>query len=207
MITLAVMMMTAVGFAQISGTAHDFSGKAWNSDNNGAGSAQICNACHTPHGATTADAPLWDRATTGGAFAAYVSPTFDADDLTTASDGIAAAYSATPTGVSALCLSCHDGTSKLVKSGLLDTTITAAFTRNGGADEHPISIDYSTQLVAADGGLKTVAPVTTAGLLFGGSVECSSCHDVHNANNIDAGKNLLSVSNNGSALCLTCHAK
>lgn len=35
-----------------------------------------------------------------------------------------------------------------------------------------------------------------------GSLECASCHDVHDRNSNDA---LLRISNAGSALCQTCH--
>ena len=35
------------------------------------------------------------------------------------------------------------------------------------------------------------------------TVECASCHDPHNAQN----KTFLRISNSGSAVCLTCHAK
>ena len=41
-------------------------------------------------------------------------------------------------------------------------------------------------------------------ILFGGKVECSSCHDVHNSYGND---NLLYRDNSGSDLCLTCHIK
>jgi len=42
-------------------------------------------------------------------------------------------------------------------------------------------------------------------MLSGGdSVECSSCHDVHNGTGFGA---LLKVDNAGSQLCLTCHTK
>ncbi|MBL4746222.1 MAG: cytochrome c3 family protein [Flavobacteriaceae bacterium] len=205
-ITLAVMMITALGFAQISGTKHDFSAQLWNINNGGTGSGQICNACHTPHGAKAAAAPLWDRVAGTGTFTAYSSTTFNADDANTTATA-AVAYSTTPTGVSALCLSCHDGSKPLDNGGAITTTINPLAVRDGGVDEHPISIAYTTQLVAADKGLKSVAIVDGLGLLFSGSIECSSCHDVHNAANINSGTGLLSVTNDGSQLCLSCHAK
>ena len=39
------------------------------------------------------------------------------------------------------------------------------------------------------------------------SVSCVTCHDVHNGKDADGGKGLLRMSNQGSALCLTCHNK
>jgi predicted CXXCH cytochrome family protein len=38
--------------------------------------------------------------------------------------------------------------------------------------------------------------------IFDGQVECSSCHNVHD----NAYGNFLAMSNDGSALCLACHA-
>ncbi|WP_242093905.1 cytochrome c3 family protein [Aestuariivivens sediminicola] len=206
LLTLALALFATVAFAQITGTLHDFSGAAWND----ASSGEICNACHSPHqGDVTAVVPLWSRATTAGAFAAYTSPTFNADDTGTDTDGTGAAYTATPSGVSLLCLTCHDGVSKLDYTGVATTTMTdiaAWAVRNGGADEHPISIDYNANLISADGGLHTVATASER-LSAQGTVECSSCHDVHNSANIDGGSKLLAASNAGSDMCLTCHIK
>ena len=43
-----------------------------------------------------------------------------------------------------------------------------------------------------------------AEMLFGGILECASCHDVHDNQSITY---MLRVDNTGSNLCLTCHAK
>ena len=72
------------------------------------------------------------------------------------------------------------------------------------SDDHPISMPYPTP--AQDPDFETAADVVTAGLkLFGGSntVECSSCHNVH-----DPGYTpFLRKDNAGSALCYACHIK
>ena len=39
--------------------------------------------------------------------------------------------------------------------------------------------------------------------LFGGKVQCASCHDPHNNTN----EPFLTKTNDGSQLCFTCHAK
>jgi hypothetical protein len=200
-------LFATYAFSQIATTAHDFSGATWND----ASSGEICNACHSPHqGDIAAAAPLWSRATTAGSFTAYASPTFNADDLTTNSDNTTAAYDASPSGVSLLCLTCHDGVSLLDYTGAdATTTMTtenANAVRNGGADEHPISIEYSQNLIDADGGLQTILTATPR-LSGDGTVECSSCHDVHNDLDINGGVGLLAASNANSALCTACHAK
>ena len=58
---------------------------------------EICVYCHTPHGGAV-EAPLWNRAFGSGPYQMYTSATID---MTQDTD---------PTGVSAACLSCHDGT-------------------------------------------------------------------------------------------------
>jgi predicted CXXCH cytochrome family protein len=77
-------------------------------------------------------------------------------------------------------------------------------TANVGTDltnDHPVNFAYATSL-AGDTGLNPVtAPV--ANLLVGGSVQCSSCHDVHDPTNSP----FLRMSNTGSALCIVCHNK
>jgi len=78
-------------------------------------------------------------------------------------------------------------------------------------DDHPVSFVYNTALSMQDDGLKDPAMESTAlgntieiDLLYGGRVECASCHDVHDTAGISK---LLRFSNDESALCLTCHDK
>jgi predicted CXXCH cytochrome family protein len=179
--------------AQITGTKHDLSGKGW-------GSTEICLFCHTPHNATTGlAAPLWNHATTVATYQLYdssVSSTLNA-------------VPSQPSGVSKLCLSCHDGTVALDSFGTRTGTNFIAGTPNLGTDlrnDHPVSFTYDAALAAADGGL--VAPAS-AGLvvtgipLFSSKVECASCHNVHSNTNSP----FLRTSNVSSALCLKCHNK
>ncbi len=194
---LAVLVSIPV-LGAITGSAHDFQSKTWNSTN------EICIVCHTPHNAKTgvAGAPLWNHEETATVtFTLYSSPTLDATPL------------GQPSGTSKLCLSCHDGTVPLDNFG--DNTLgteyvsgSADFGTNLG-DDHPISFAYDDALATADGALHP--PSTTnsglggtiaADLLIGGQLECSSCHDVHNKY---TQSKLLVMSNTATALCLTCH--
>ena len=196
------MLLGMSAMAQnITGSAHDFSGDAWNS------SGEICIVCHTPHNAdiTVSDAALWnhdiDNTTT---YTLYSTTTLTATDL------------AQPSGVSKLCLSCHDGTVALDNFGGTTTGtnyVTGAFNVDTDlSDDHPVSFTYDSALASADGGLNDPSVDTTslggtiaADLLVGGTeLECSSCHDVHNAY---GNSSLLVIANTTSALCLTCHDK
>ncbi|MDZ7594918.1 MAG: cytochrome c3 family protein [Thiobacillus sp.] len=81
--------------AGIVGSKHDLTMNA---------GVQLCVHCHTPHNASTqeglADGPLWNRKITNlDAFTLYASPT-----MTQASPH-------RPSGISLVCLSCHDGAS------------------------------------------------------------------------------------------------
>jgi predicted CXXCH cytochrome family protein len=72
------------------------------------------------------------------------------------------------------------------------------------SDDHPISMPYPT--TEQDPDFNSPGDVVTAGLkLFGSTntVECSSCHSVHDP----AIKPFLRKSNTGSQLCYTCHTK
>jgi len=191
----ALLMLPLAAMAQgISGTSHDFSTASWNS------SGEICIVCHTPHDAgATADAPLWNHTTTTATYTVYDSATMEATP-------------GQPSGVSLMCLSCHDGTVALDSFGTAPgttTSVTGIF--NKGTDlsnDHPISMTYD----VADLGLNPVSDPsgTPAGgsidtdMLFAGEVQCASCHDPHD----DAGlANFLVKSNAASDLCLTCHNK
>ncbi len=183
----------------IVGSAHDFSGQTWNT------SGQICIVCHTPHNANTSvtNAPLWNHALTTATFTPYSSATL------TATVG-------QPTGISKLCLSCHDGTVALdAYGGAAGTTfIPAGDAHNVGtnlSNDHPISFTYNTALATSDGGLRDPTTATGVGtgtiqntMLFANQLECASCHDAHNKAGIAP---LLRKSNTGSGLCVTCHSK
>jgi len=193
------MAITTVGFSQITGSAHDFSGRAWvNSPN-----SEICIVCHTPHNAsiTTVGAPLWNHEETAATFTLYSSSTLDATMNQ-------------PNGTSKLCLSCHDGTVAVDNFGGItgDTEWVAGDALIGTdlSDDHPVSFVYDATLATTDGGLydpttqnSGLGGTIDADMLFSNSLECASCHDVHD-NSIGM---FLRLSNSASALCLTCHAK
>lgn len=198
-ILLSVAVVAAFIYTDIASTAHDFSTASgtWNTG------GEICQPCHTPHnggidGITNAVVPLWNHQVTApGPFTPYTSPTFSQ------------APGTDPSGISLLCLSCHDGTIGLDAFGttasstnyitgtaLLDTDLT---------NDHPISFTYD-DAATADTEIIT-ANATINGWLqggAGGSMECSSCHDVHGVTGVS---NLLRTTNAASALCLTCHDK
>lgn len=198
-LTLGIVVLFAqYSYGQIANSAHDFSTRNWNN------TTELCIVCHTPHNAQTLpDAPLWNHELTTAVFTLYSSPTFDATDI------------GQPDASSKLCLSCHDGTVALENfGGKTDGTNFIGGSNDVGtdlSDDHPVSFTYDAALATADAGLWD--PTTTASgitstidqdLLFGGKMQCASCHDVHNADN---NKYLLVKANNGSALCLTCHNK
>jgi predicted CXXCH cytochrome family protein len=179
---------------------------------------EVCVYCHSSHQATTADKqdPLWNHtlqalATTYGV---YANPgTLNA--VPAEIGGVAAGLAPT----SFLCMSCHDGT--VAPSSLYNDpnsvapTAIPAIVGNSNlgtdlTDDHPINFDYTGALAGADGGLVTpdsTSSVDAGGLipLFGGtgSLQCASCHDVHDPTNTP----FLRVSNTDSGLCTSCHNK
>ncbi len=202
---LLLVMLTQVVFLNVNaqtivGSKHDFSTQAWNTS---VGS-QICIVCHTPHNASlvVTDAPLWNHATTATTYTLYASSKLNAT-------------MSQPDASSKLCLSCHDGTVALENFGTTTTGthfIAGGFNLGSGLNnDHPVSFTYDAALATADGGLKNPSTALSGlggtigqNMLFGGKMQCASCHDVHNT----AGQaSLLVKTNNASALCLTCHSK
>lgn len=203
-IKFTIVNLILILFCQLSigqtivGSAHDFSDDSWNT------TGQICLVCHTPHNAdaTVTNAPLWNHESTSATFTTYSSATMDAT-------------TGQPDASSKLCLSCHDGTVAVDNFGDQSSGIHfISGNANLGTDlsgDHPISLTYDASLASADGGLYD--PTTTMSgmggtidqdLLIGAQVQCASCHDVHNGSGIEK---LLRISNDASALCLTCHNK
>ena len=205
----AILAANAVG--DISQSHHDFSGAGWSQ-------GEICRPCHTPHHADTTvlDSPLWNHEHTNATFTPYSSSTLDA-------------LPGQPSGVTKLCLSCHDGTVAIDSFGGNTGSRMILPNYQVGPDltsHHPMSFVYDTGLAAADGELHdpTSAPSGLGGtidqdLLSNGRLECTSCHDVHISRNTSGctgchfvhGMTTKTLSlwkdNTGSALCLTCHKK
>ncbi len=191
----------------ITGSAHDFTSSAWSG-------GRICVACHTPHKSDTsvADAPLWNHSNSTASYTLYSSPTMNA---TTTQPG----------GGSKLCLSCHDGTVAVNSFGGVTGTSMISAKNNLGTNlksSHPIGFTYDTALATADGslhdpaaksvtigsGTQTKTGTIASVLLYGGKMECDSCHDVHNTFTVGtAGSGLVKVDQAGSKVCLACHNK
>lgn len=196
LVVLAGVGMTtlsqAAGGAGITGSKHDLSiGKA--------AGTEKCIFCHTPHGASGEEkTPLWNHKMS------------DVTDYAMYKNiaSIDATIDTQPTGVSKLCLSCHDGTVALDSFGTVVGTefISTSGTGSGNLGKnlmksHPISFDYSNKLIEDDTELHNRPTWFKDGDV---RFECSSCHDVHDK---AASSGMLHVSNKSSELCLTCHDK
>ena len=184
---LALVAITAPSFAAIDGSAHDFEAATWNTTDK-----DICGVCHTPHGGSQVGlAPLWSHAllTDTSGYTMYTSTTMNYGTDPNA-----------PDGESLLCLSCHDGSLALDTGGSATKLTGDKVVGPDLSDSHPISFVYADD---TDTELKSGGSVDAL-LGAGGKVQCSSCHDVHGISGVSY---LLRMSNQGSALCLTCHDK
>jgi len=194
----------------IENSVHDFRAQLWGNNSN----SEICVVCHTPHNAISPDdGPLWNRDVSLTSFTLY-------DDTPPPGSDLQGTNFTNPSGVSRLCLSCHDGTIAIDAFGgqtsgggaFMDDINPAANLGDvvaGTGDlsnDHPVSFTFPAGLDAelyavTDGKVNGVMPLFGAGQ---DQVECASCHDVHATNTYDQ---LLRVDNDGSDLCLTCHIK
>ncbi len=182
---LIFIIFVNLGFAQgISGSKHDFSELGWSN-------GELCNSCHAPHNTINApDAPLWNHTLSEATYTLYTSNSLE---------GI----TEQPGSQSKLCLSCHDGTVALDSYGGVTGSNHLTGDANFGSDlsnDHPIGIAWNhTDWGSLDcGNCHWSMPLP----FFNRKVECSSCHDAHNASNND---HFLRIA--GSALCLNCHGK
>jgi predicted CXXCH cytochrome family protein len=195
---VAIVFGTSQALAGIAGSAHDFSLESWSTND-------ICGPCHTPHNSVSGGAPLWNHSNT-----TYSSWTMYNNTNGTQDSSVPANTALGP--VSKACLSCHDGTAAVDSIGgatgtVFISTFGSTLTVGGSGDlssDHPISITYDSALSGVDLGLHDPTNAATAKLLINDKIECSSCHDVHNAGGFSS---LLRVDNTDSALCLTCHDK
>jgi predicted CXXCH cytochrome family protein len=182
--------------ASIMYSKHDFRNQGW-------AGGQICLPCHAPHNNRNAVGTLlWNHTASTATYEFYYSPTMKAPTPLAMSP------------VSRNCMGCHDGTVALDAFGSAEPSTYISQQFNLGTvlvRDHPVSIDYTTALAASKGNMVDPSTPGSSGLgrsidedlLFDKKVECSSCHDVHNKYNNNPG--MLKKSNDGSALCLTCH--
>jgi predicted CXXCH cytochrome family protein len=186
-LTVALVFMSTSAFAIIAGSSHDFNG--WAPQN------QTCAPCHTPHNAISTSIPLWAHTTTAETFTNYTSSTMNGTSAVGAGS------------ISQACLSCHDGETAMdsfVGGPAVPSVVMGAVTGNLGTalgDDHPIGFDYAAvQVIEGAGGLNAAISLP----LFGGNLECATCHDVHNQT---AFPSMLNLTLANSALCTECHVK
>jgi predicted CXXCH cytochrome family protein len=161
---------------------------------------RICVFCHTPHNASPDTAYLWNRSEPADNYIPYQSSSLYATV-------------GQPTGVSKMCLSCHDGTIALgqliyatqeipFEGGIRFLPEGASQIGTDLTDDHPISFTYDNGLAIANGELALPADLPAEIKLDNNQLlQCTSCHDPHNN---QFGKFLV-MQNSFSALCNGCH--
>lgn len=176
----AVLAWSAGGLGDVQGSKHDFTAAGFGGD--------ACSACHIPHADAGPKTGKWEQ-----------KPRSDV----TLYRGAAEA----PGPLSMRCLGCHDGT--IATDTFVEETAGPALAsrdriaRSGDLRRnHPIGVDYPSRRRT----FQPASQVTSLDRvrLFGGKVECTSCHDPHNQYGLPA---MLVMPNDRSQLCYTCHKK
>lgn len=182
--------------------------------------AEVCVFCHTPHNAVK-NIPLWNRSNPSES-------TFQLYSSTTMKNHYGSATGLTSDSISLFCLSCHDGgnlggrisstgrpsdfngANVVTGTNLSGDKITAGNANLGTnlMNDHPVNFNVTNAT-----GLKALVTGTSSPTLGGfplyksargaSSMECSSCHKVHDP----AQSPFLRASNAASSLCLACHDK
>lgn len=177
-LTVVTPILFAAPIADVRNTRHNLSVTGPGTVKASAES-QVCVFCHTPHGSTVGETPLWNRKVGAGPYTTYNSTSLDAIAIQGGPIDI-------PGGSSKLCLSCHDGTLAIGNVNVLNGVGSATnpgsvaiamagtgaggvmpdgagastgFTRHLGTDltnDHPISLNYTNALATRDGELRVV---------------------------------------------------
>jgi len=191
---------------------------------------------NTTPAATLGYSPLWNREMSTTVFAGYTNGLDNNVVAAGASDmrhnlnaADASAGGTAIAGVSLLCMSCHDGvvamnaysqstgSSQGAGQALTGTAITSTAGFNTGAGDmsnhHPMGFDYQAvqtldaEIAATNTPLVPDGSVRISDVLYGGKMECVTCHDVHNTANQAGAERFLWRTNDHSNFCLTCHLK
>lgn len=157
--------------------------------------SQVCIFCHTPHSANVVGgAPLWNRKFSGETFQTYTgSVDFQIKKIPIANYG-------QPNGSSKLCLSCHDGTTKLGELFSGEVIPMAQNLVPGDQDviqghasfkpstnkmrygHHPVSFVYNNSVLALFDPIKsTYSLPTLSGVNLDKQqrMQCTTCHNAH----------------------------
>jgi hypothetical protein len=188
------------------------------------GDRNACVFCHTPHGASTATSvPLWNRRNDVTTFTPYSSRTMD-----TQCPAAPSAYSmACLSCHDGAALSSMNAKHDLVVGPGGSVPDTTSWPECGSchpeyatggppikwtgvdlSNDHPISMVYPTAAQDPDFVVppdldRGWGPLTSDLKLYGGKVECPTCHNVHDPTIVP----FLRKTNANDTLCKTCHVK
>jgi predicted CXXCH cytochrome family protein len=221
LVVVGLVLAVPSAAGTIVGSRHDLSTGTTN---------EVCKFCHTPHTANaTVAAPLWNRAVIDKTYTMYASSTLDVavpgvpnssslvclachdgvlaygtyngnaigdkHDLVVGPGGEIPDTSSYPN-----CERCHPD---------LYGTGTTEWFGTDLSNDHPISVPYPSVSddpdfqAPPDPTLGWWSPGVQDVRLYGGQIECGSCHEPHDPTN----GHFLRKSNDHSELCTTCHAK
>jgi len=213
-------LVPAVAFADVVNSMHNLTP--------GTGTTQVCVICHTPHGANTGTTTLWNRQLPTNNFVWTPTVTANGTSLPrTLGDGSLKCLSCHD-GASALGDVIRDpGGLKVNLTATLNNTrydVVGGAGNNDLGGNHPVGVPYPNQSAAGQyngisvtsiAGFQAAASLQGVRLYYNANsttgvmgIECGTCHDPHGV--VSGGANIakfLRKANDGSALCITCHAK
>ena len=203
----AGLLCASIATAQITGSAHDFSGKGW-------AQSQTCLPCHTPHGGGGASISGYEAGRLWNHNLPALGQIYTTYDGNFSRDEAMDSYSI-------LCMGCHDGTVALDSFGGAAGTnflTGAALVGTDLTSQHPVGISATWP----DSEPSSLNPrATWEDKTFGNSrmgtlrlmvvngvehsvVSCATCHEPHGRGGHDS---ILRIDNTASQMCLTCHNK
>lgn len=220
-VILLICLVALGAQAGVVGSKHDLSDASVDPYSN-----QVCAFCHTPHSANVAAGPLWNRfVDQSKTFQLYSSATMDTAPAQPANTNSMLCLGCHDGTLGSAVVGAYTGSDKhdLVNApgpgGIPDRSSYPNCERCHPdiygkppvqwigldlRDDHPINMTYPT---AAQDAMFNLPPDLSRGWtnvkLFGGMVQCASCHNPHDPTY----GAFLRVSNVGSALCVTCHKK
>jgi predicted CXXCH cytochrome family protein len=200
-VALALAVFASTASAAITNSRHDFINNGYVTTT----PASTCVFCHVPHGGQTGTAglPLWAPGRS------LITPTAYYTGLTTTA-GLALTITSVDAKGSRTCLGCHasGSTTDMGTSIPLPPNLTSGRDLILGTDisnDHPIG----DQLTITQGQKGMQASIVLGGLTIANGVttmQCSTCHDVHNTTGTTQPGSKLLRSYTGD-FCIACHNK
>lgn len=201
LVVASLLVMSHVAVSQIAQSKHNLSTTGPGTIKSST-ETEICKFCHIAHNAILST-PLWGHQLSSAGYTPYTSGT------------MTSSVTATITGATKLCLSCHDGQVAVnaLGNGVTPLMLNGVNFITGASNLGTVlTADHPVSFIPDTVNNRQIKSPQSNGVAWGevhldntGVLQCTACHDPHKYDRDAVCTKFLEGSNRNSALCTACH--